>query len=389
MSTLQPLTIYRAASPIHSPEAVERAHSALLAALGAKFDLTVRPIGQLPPSADHAIIFMATGGVEQMVSEQLGQNPPRRVTLLADGLQNSLAASLETAAWLNTRGVPVRIIHDTPERMAGQLADGLADRFAVISGARIGLIGPSSSWLIASDIDREAVARRYKLEFVDIPLAEVEQAFESALPAEVPGLDSMPRVEPDDTDLTRALRLHTALTGIVEHYRLDAFSIRCFDLLTSLRTTGCLPLAILNAQGIAAGCEGDIPALLTMLWAYRLTGRMGFMANPSRIDTANNTITLAHCTLPLNMASRNILRSHFESGIGVALQGIIDPGPVTLLKWWGRDMDHLFAAPGRLIENTDNPSMCRTQVSLHLDRPIDTLLSTPLANHHIILPGHI
>ena len=34
--------------------------------------------------------------------------------------------------------------------------------------------------------------------------------------------------------------------------------------------------------------------------------------------------------------------------------------------------------------------MCRTQVTLPLDRPIDTLLTTPpLANHHIILSGHI
>ena len=33
--------------------------------------------------------------------------------------------------------------------------------------------------------------------------------------------------------------------------------------------------------------------------------------------------------------------------------------------------------------------MCRTQVTLHLDRPIDILFTTPLANHHIILPGHI
>lgn len=51
--------------------------------------------------------------------------------------------------------------------------------------------------------------------------------------------------------------------------------------------------------------------------------------------------------------------------------------------------NNLGAPSGRLIENTDNPSMCRTQVTLHLDRPIDTLLTTPLANHHIILPGHI
>lgn len=387
MSTLKPLTIYRAASPIHSPESVERAHYELLTALADVFNLTILPIDRLPESADHAVIFMATGGVEQMVSERLAQNPPRRVTLLADGLQNSLAASLETAAWLNIRSVPVRIIHDSPSRMVSHLAAELADRFAVISGSRIGLIGPASSWLIASDIDRKEVSRRYDLEFIDISLAEVEEAFARAVSVDVPGIDAI--VEPDDADISRALRLYAALNEIVERYRLDAFTIRCFDLLTSLHTTGCLSLALFNARGIAAGCEGDIPALLTMLWTYRRTGRMGFMANPSRIDTASNTITLAHCTLPLNMATRNILRSHFESGIGVALQGIIAPGPVTLLKWWGRDMDRLFTAHGVLVENTDNPSMCRTQVTLHLDSPIDSLLTTPFANHHIVIPGYI
>lgn len=330
---------------------------------------------------------MATGGVEESVSRQLAQGSPRRVTLLADGLQNSLAASLETAAWLNSCSIPVRIIHDTPSRMASQLAAELADRFAAVKGARIGLMGPASSWLIASDIDRETVARRYGIEFVDIALSEVEEAFTQAHPADVPDIYTLPRIEPDATDITRALRLYVALGSLVERYRLDAFTIRCFDLLTSLHTTGCLPLALFNARGIAAGCEGDIPALLTMLWACRLTGQMGFMANPSRIDTLANTITLAHCTIPMNMAQRNILRSHFESGIGVAIQGIIAPGPVTLLKWWGRDMDRLFCANGQLIENTDNPSMCRTQVTLRLDRPIDTLLTAPLANHHIILPA--
>lgn len=388
MSELRPLTVYRAASPIHSPEAVECAHSELLAALGSKFNLTILPVGELTPSADHAVIFMATGGVEQAVSRQLGQNPPRRVTLLADGLQNSLAASLETAAWLNTRSIPVRIIHDTPLRMASQLAQELDDPFAIIAGARIGLIGAPSSWLIASDIDRDAVARRYNIEFIDIPLAEVEQGFSRATPAQVPGLDALPRVEPDESDVMRALRLHAAISEIRTRYGLDALTIRCFDLLSSLHTTGCLSLAILNAQGIAAGCEGDIPALLTMLWAYRRTGKMGFMANPSAINTASNTMTLAHCTLPLNMAPRNILRSHFESGIGVALQGVIEPGPVTMVKWWGRDMNRLFTATGRLTENTDNPSMCRTQVTIAFDRPIDSLLTTPLANHHIIVPGH-
>lgn len=52
MPKLQPLTIYRAASPIHSPEAVERAHSELLAALRDVFEITILPIEQMPSAAE-------------------------------------------------------------------------------------------------------------------------------------------------------------------------------------------------------------------------------------------------------------------------------------------------------------------------------------------------
>ena len=48
---------------------------------------------------------------------------------------------------------------------------------------------------------------------------------------------------------------------------LDACVVRCFDLVTDLRTTGCLALSWLLDQGVVAGCEGDIPATLTMVWA--------------------------------------------------------------------------------------------------------------------------
>ena len=34
-------------------------------------------------------------------------------------------------------------------------------------------------------------------------------------------------------------------------------TVRCFDLLGRIGTTGCLALAILNAEGIPAACEGD------------------------------------------------------------------------------------------------------------------------------------
>lgn len=379
------LFILQAASVLHDAVAVESAHAEALSALNEAFNLHIEPIEKLDPAASSAIIFVATGGVEEMVREAVSGSALRHITLVADGLQNSLAASLEISAWLRTQGIDSMIVHGTPEQIVGRLRPaGTAD---ALRDCRVGLFGEPSSWLIASDVDYKAVSARFGIEFIFIPLSEVEQAYESATPDDDADIRNLPRVEPSDSDLDKALRLSAAIDTVARHHRLDALTIRCFDLLDSLHTTGCLALAMLNARGIPAGCEGDVPSLLTMLLARRVAGCNAFMANPSRIDTENNDIILAHCTLPLDMAPRNILRSHFESGIGVALQGILTPGDVTVVKWWGKEMDSHFISGARLIENLNSPAMCRTQIRLHLDAPVDYFLTRPLGNHHIILPG--
>lgn len=379
------LKLYQAASCLHDSEAVKNAHKEIFTALGAAFDIELLPVHDLKGATGTVVIFVATGGVEESVREAIDESDVSMVYLVADGLQNSLAASMEIAAWLRSKGIGAKIIHGTPVEMV----DGLqtVKIGEALRGCRVGLMGGSSGWLISSDIDYKAVGDKYGIEFLPISLDEIIDEFQKSDPANVDGIYDMKLVEPTKADLDKALKLTKAIETIVSRHRLDAFTLKCFDLLGPLATTGCLPLAVLNAKGIPAGCEGDVPALLTMLLARRIAGVDAFMANPSRIDTANNEIIFAHCTLPLNMGGTNVLRSHFESGIGVALQGMLPVGEVTVLKWWGKDMDRHFVSRGRLIENLDNPSMCRTQVRLHLDENVEYFLNNPLGNHHIILLG--
>lgn len=379
------LTLYRAISDLHDSEAVRAAHKEIFAALESVFDIEMLPLDALKGADGTAFLFVATGGVEEGVREAVEHSRVSRIYLVADGLQNSLAASMEIAAWLGTKGIGARIVHGAPDDMVSQL---LSVRSAeALRGCRVGLIGGASGWLISSNIDFGKVGERYGIEFVRIGLDEVIEEYHRSEPEAVEGIGALGCVEPTAEDLDKALRLTSALGTIVDRYRLDAFTLKCFDLLTPLGTTGCLALAVLNSRGIPAGCEGDVPALLTMLLARRVAGVEAFMANPSRIDRVNNCIIFAHCTLPLAMADRNILRSHFESGIGVALQGVLPLGDVTVVKWWGPEMERHFISRGRLVENLDNPSMCRTQVCLALDESVDYFLTHPLGNHHIILLG--
>ena len=184
-----------------------------------------------------------------------------------------------------------------------------------------------------------------------------------------------------------AVEIHEALKSIVMEHNLNGLTLRCFDLLTSVGNTGCLALARLNAQGIPAGCEGDVPALLSMTIARAATGVSGFQANPSRIDPETGEMLFAHCTVPLDIVSSYDYDTHFESGIGVGIRGRFEVGPVTVFKVSG-DLSRHFVAEGILTGNQAEPDLCRTQVLLRLD-PADAryFLTEPIGNHHIIIPG--
>ena len=185
-----------------------------------------------------------------------------------------------------------------------------------------------------------------------------------------------------------AVKIYNALKVLVERYHLDAFTLRCFDLLTAVGNTGCLALACFNSEGIPASCEGDVPALLSMMIASALTGVSGFQANPARIDTETGEMLFAHCTIPFNMVENWQFDTHFESGIGVGIHGIFPEGPVTVFKVSG-DLKRHFAAEGELVGNQYESNLCRTQVNLRLS-PQDAryFLTDPIGNHHIIIPGH-
>ena len=160
-------------------------------------------------------------------------------------------------------------------------------------------------------------------------------------------------------------------------------------MLTAVHNTGCLALAKLNAEGIVAGCEGDVPAMLSMKIARSLIGVSGFQANPASINPETGEMLFAHCTIPLNMVERYEFDTHFESGIGVGIRGYMKEGPVTIFKVSG-DLSRFFIEEGELMRNQAKSDLCRTQQIIRLSHPdrASYFLSAPIGNHHIILPGH-
>lgn len=126
------------------------------------------------PANAYKLAFIASGGVEDAVIRNFS-SLPYPITLLADGLNNSLAAALEIAACVRNKDMKVRIIHGQVADMAEQVLRH-HKAFAAkrsLKGKRIGVIGTPAPWLVASHVDYLLASQRWGVNYIDIPLQEV------------------------------------------------------------------------------------------------------------------------------------------------------------------------------------------------------------------------
>ena len=332
------------------------------------------------------VVMIATGGVENQFKTLFTGNGP--VTLIADGRNNSLAAALEILTWLEAQGVEGRILHGTNDEILSTLEETMCP--PSLQGVRIGLFGQPSDWLIASGVDRDYLLEHFGVKTLDIDLQRLIDGIKMVSKDEALKVAqdivkrSRDTIEPSCADMLEAAKTYLAIKKICLEERLDAMTIRCFDIVNTCGTTSCLALALLNDEGIVAGCEGDMQTLMSMLLAKRLCGAEAFMANPSNLT--GTTTMLAHCTIPLKMCDDITLRSHFESGIGVAIQGVLPITDYTLFKWGGPRLDRYFVTEAQAVEMPYSNHFCRTQITLNVDlRPY--LLQHSIGNHHVIIKG--
>lgn len=337
---------------------------------------------------DIDLIYVRTGGTEGLFKAAFPVLPSTPIRLLTSGESNSLAASMEILSYLRKNGSFGEILHGSPDYLASRLSGDTLVGLQIpvknhssiekFNGSRVGVVGHPSDWLISSDVRPEDALENLGVELVNIPIGELIDF--SLSTAAYKGVDLR--------GFEGAEIIYEGLKKMVAEYRLSAVTVRCFDLLEPLHNTGCLALARLNAEGIPASCEGDVPALLSMMVANRMSGCCGFQANPSRIDPQTGEITFAHCTVPFNMIERYRYTTHFESGMGVAIKGDIPTGPVTIFKI-GPDARTRVCFKAELLRNLCEQNLCRTQIVVRCPEAIPYFFNDPIGNHHIIIPGHL
>ena len=343
------------------------------------------------------IFFIETGGTEEEF-KRIFSSYKEPYFILATDANNSLPASLEIATFLRENNKKFVLFHGKPEEVKEQLktqefskisrnSQGFL-KFSELKGMRLGVVGKPSNWLIASDVNYKEAKHKFGVELVDISTEEFLEKVRSAKPKLDPVVfEPLLNDKVDHKTLDGALQIYAALRDIIVEHDLNGLTVRCFDLLTSVKNTSCLALAMLNKDGYIATCEGDIPAMLSMAIIKKAFHQSSFQVNPSYLNLKERYGYFAHCTLPLDMCLSYEFDTHFESGIGLGVKGRLNLARVTIFKINGNLNDYEIFE-GEIVENLHKNNLCRTQVKVKFNEPIDEMFSSPNGNHLLIFFGH-
>ena len=334
-----------------------------------------RRVTSLRSAGGRPVVFLAaTGGSEQALLDAWGGEGP--CFLVAHPGHNSLPSALEVLAAVRLRGGRGRVVYlDGPGdpaglRTAGEAVEDL-EAAAALRRLRLGLVGSPSDWLVASRPHPSVVRLAWGPEVVAVGMDRFLASCRAARGS------------------VRDGGVESALRSLLREERLDALTVRCFDFIAALHSTACLAVSALNDEGVVAGCEGDVPSALAMVWVRRLLGTVSWMGNLCRLDPGAGTLTLAHCTVARSLVASAREDTHFESGLGRSLAGEFAAGPATLLRLGGAGLERLWLAEGEVLGSGSQPDLCRTQATVRLAPGlVEGLLADPLGNHLVLVPGH-
>jgi len=348
-------------------------------------------IEKLKGQCNSMLAVVSTGGTEHIMlslREKFKENP---IVFLAHNQANSLPALIEATPLLK-EFEKTSVIYTGMENAATIIKNAILSlrAYTRIFGSRLGLIGGPSPWLVYSKTAPEILSRKMGITLVSVPLEKVIEYYDQVkvdtnITKEIVGKASS--LEVSINEINKAIRIHYALEKILTEYQLDAFTIKCFDIIKHLKTTACISLSLFNTNGIIAGCEGDVPATIAMMMLSYISGKPSFVANPGEIK--EDRLLLAHCTAAFGLENEGyILKTHFESGLGVGIAlKFIKDRDVTLLRL-SKNIDKARIIKGKITEGEPKSKFhCRSQMWVKLDVSPKIVLERSMGNHYVVTYG--
>jgi len=327
------------------------------------------------------VLYFLSGGSEMPATEVV--TPGRFYILIGSRHNNAYASATEVKSWMNARGMQSLLLDAEEADTRAVLENFLKVRTALekLNGQRAGLIGNVSDWLISSAIEATLLKEKTGIQLIQIPWEKLKH-FSEFEPSET-FLNAF--AGHNNMDMQDTARVYSMLTETIAANKLDAITVECFPMVKKDGVTACLPLAQFNNDGFPAGCEGDITAVTGMMLAKELTGMVPWIANTNKVT--NDLCVFSHCTIAPCLIDNMQIKTHFETGMGTAVEGDFKNDVITIFRF-DNTLSKAFVATTKIIGRPKSPTACRTQIEVQLsEREVHLLQENPLGNHHLILPG--
>lgn len=198
----------------------------------------------------------------------------------------------------------------------------------------------------------------------------------------------------DIRDILDAAKLYLVLKNIITKENVKALSIPCGPpekILELGRATPCLPLAMIQDEGIIINCQSDLNSLFTMVLLNFCSNRPSFMGNTEVIDPKRGVVKLKHCACPLRMDGygsdkhRYTLRDHHGRKIGVVGYVSLRKGQMVTLAKIEEDMGFMHMTRGTIL-NTYEDVVCRNNIEILIEN--SNFLMNRFEGHFTLVYGN-
>jgi len=191
-------------------------------------------------------------------------------------------------------------------------------------------------------------------------------------------------LEPSPQDIHKSCRLALAFENMLAEENATVLTVDCYGTMWNktikLPAYPCIGFSRLNDMGLGGICESDLRCAMTHIILQGLTGKPGFVSDPT-VDESTASIILAHCMSARKMDGPNgpmcpyKIRTVHERQEGVTPQSQMRKGQkVTQAILIGTDQMLYFT--GEIIDTPVGVEFdrgCRTKITVKVDGDITAL----------------
>ena len=272
-----------------------------------------------------------------------------------------------------------------------------ATAYSQIRKARIGVIGGLYSNLVSSRYDPQIVNTRLGITLVPLSFDAVRSSIQS-IERQPQALNQAYQVisgayksdVADKNALEAGIKLHTALNKVALEQKIDGFATECWSGFP--RELGLNPCLGFIEDAYALACEGDVMLCISLLIVRYLTNYSAYVGDLFDLDL-DGILTLTHCGAPASLAAKKgevilaksqlALERGFET---MTCRPGLDPGPVTIFRFYGTQCDKLHLALGELISCEQSPNLT---VKVRISANRWDFLEQCFGNHYLVVAGDI